>query len=166
MPNKTHNQSTVKKAWENSWKWLLSTKLGWVSAMLIGGIIGGVIAGIIGAIIAVVLTIGTVFVIHLVITPSQQRKERRHTFIKNNASYLSRLFGNKQKRRYLDILKYLKSMIGIENVVTDLKAGTIEATPDEINQINFPRPYGRGISPLQTSFAQRLFYLGAQCRLG
>jgi hypothetical protein len=32
-------------------------------------------------------------------------------------------------------------------------------------KINFPRPYGRGISLCQTSFALCLFYLGAQCTL-
>lgn len=45
-------------------------------------------------------------------------------------------------------------MIGIRSIWTH---------PD--SAINFPRPYGRGISLFQTSFALRLFYPGVQCTL-
>ena len=61
------------------------------------GIIGVILAGMIGAIVAVVATIVIVFIIHLIITPSRLKKEARHKFIRDNASYYSRIIGN-QKR--------------------------------------------------------------------
>ncbi|MBN1367286.1 MAG: hypothetical protein JW967_05125 [Dehalococcoidales bacterium] len=135
MAGKTNRQKFIKKVWEDMWKWLLGTKMGWVVAVLIGGIIGGILAGFIGVIVAIVLTVVIAFIYYLIVTPSNTKKETRHKFIRDNASYFSRIFGNREKRRGLAILEILKAMIIMENEATDSIAGKLKAIPFEINQI-------------------------------
>ncbi|MFC1942046.1 hypothetical protein ACFLWU_02385 [Chloroflexota bacterium] len=131
MAGKDNTQSIIKKAWEDTWKWLRKTKIGWVVPVLVGGIVGGLLAGVIGAFVVIGLTVGIVFIFHLVITPSRLNKEERHKFIRDNASYFSMIFGNKEKRNYLTILDILKSMIKIENEVTSNLSGKYNITIKE-----------------------------------
>ncbi|MBI2832140.1 MAG: hypothetical protein HYX79_07785, partial [Chloroflexi bacterium] len=143
MADKIKANSLFREAWEDTWMWLLDSKWGWIVPTIAGGsvsaifigdsILERVIAGALGSIAAILLVVGIAFVIHrLFITPSRLQKKNRQEFIRNNANYFSRIFGNKQKRKYLTILEVLKSMVEIENKVTDSKAGKIQASPDEI----------------------------------
>ena len=52
------------------------------------------------------------------------------------------------------------------NESTILYAWAEEETEPRYSTINFPRPYGRGISSFQTSFALHLFSLDFRCMLG
>lgn len=153
-------KSTIKKAWEDSWKWLLGTKMGWVVSALVASVVGGLIAGITGAIVAIVLTIVIVFIFHLIITPARLDKEARYRFIRDNANYFSRKFGSKQKRKCLNILDILKSMVKIENEVTDSIVGRMNASPDEINQMKRKFTEQTKIPTLPDSKALKIFLSG------
>lgn len=128
--------------------------------MLIGGAIGGVIGGVLGAIIAIVATVGVVFIFHLIIIPSRLDKEARHKYILDNANYVSRIFGNKKKRRYLEILDCLKPMIEIENRITDSKAGKIKATPEQLKELKRKFNEQTNVPLLPDSKALKLFLSG------
>lgn len=132
MAGKIQGQSIIRKAWENSWKWLLGTKLGWVVAVLVGGIIGSVFAGVMGAIVAIGVTVGIVFIFHLVVAPAQIRKEARLKLIAANASYAQQVLGNLEKQRYQKVLDTMKSMIELESKTADSLVGKRQLTEQEM----------------------------------
>jgi hypothetical protein len=134
--------SIFKRAWEDTWQWLLNTKIGFIIAFIGGGIMGGVfvgdsllmraLAGLVGALIGMIILVGIVYIIHIVITPSRLKKEAKHQFIRKNASYITRIFGNQEKKKYSKVLDILQSMIKIENDVTDNMIGKHKATNNQI----------------------------------
>ncbi len=145
-PPKTRNSASIlARSWKDTWQWILNTRFAWVVAMLVAGITGGVfvgntvpgriLAGFVGALIVIALMVGIAFIYNLLLTPSQLRKEARHKFIKENASYSSRIIGNPLKSKYLAILEVLKSMIKVENNITDNIAGKHILTVKEFNAL-------------------------------
>ncbi|MBI2860620.1 MAG: hypothetical protein HYX91_03835 [Chloroflexi bacterium] len=171
MAGKTDIQSTIQKAWEDSWKWLHDTKWGWIVPIIVGGSVSAIfigdsvleraIAGALGAIAAILLVVGIAFIIHcLFITPSRLRKENRRKFIRSNASYLSRIFGNKEKKKYLTILEIVKSMVKIENEVTDNLATKPIFTTTELLEIQSKLSEQTGIETMPVSKAEKLLIKG------
>lgn len=73
------------RAWQDAWKWLLNTKLGFVVVALVFGVVSGifigdsswqrVLAGFAGAIIGVVAIIAITYIVFWFITPYRQRNE-------------------------------------------------------------------------------------------
>jgi hypothetical protein len=164
------NDSILTKGWKDSWQWLLSTKLGWILAPVVGGVMGGIflgnslwqraIAGLVGALAAVVLLFVIVFVIHLIISPSRIIKENRHKFIESSASYISKIIGSPIKKKYTEILDTLQAMITIENEVTDQKAGTYKLTDSEIATIQKGLSKITHIPTLPSSKAIKIYLAG------
>ena len=65
------------------------------------------------------------------------------------------------------VLGILSFGLGIFRTVYRYKMwNSLKNIPELEDVINFPRPYGRGISLLQTSFALHLFYPDFRCMLG
>jgi len=127
------------RVWKDTWQWLLSTRMGWIIAVIGCGVMGGIfvgnsllaraLAGLAGAIIAIVLILGVVYLIHLLfVTPNRLRKEQRRKYIENNASYIPFIFGNPIKKKYTKILSTLESLIKIENEFTDSVVGRHQLT--------------------------------------
>ena len=74
-----------ERAWQDTWRWLLNTKWGWVIAILVGGVMSGIfvgdtilsraLSGLIGAIIAIIVILGITYIVHLIITPISHRNK-------------------------------------------------------------------------------------------
>lgn len=85
--NLIDNQSASRRAWEESWKFLLSTKIGWIIGVVLAGVISAFfvgnnpwerfLSGFTGSIISIVVIITIIYLLQLLIAPYKQRNEAR-----------------------------------------------------------------------------------------
>lgn len=173
-PKKIMPIIVTKKAWKDTWHWLLGTKLGWIIAIVVCGMLSSIfvgnslieriLAGSFGAIVAIILIVGATFIINLIMTPPRIRRENRRIFIEHNASYIPVIIGNPLKQKYLTILDILESMIKIENEITDNMVGKRKLTVKEFNMLqknlskktNIPTlPYHKAVKVFQKGEATK-----------
>jgi hypothetical protein len=77
--------SIPSRAWQDTWRWLLNTRLGWILGIVGAGIVTSifaanalwsrVLAGFIGSVAAVLSIVSITYFVHLWITPIRQRNE-------------------------------------------------------------------------------------------